>query len=108
METEDYRLAEEDDRDEEEAFWIFIMLVEVILPPDFFTSIVGAQIDQRVFQVLMQERMPDLCEHFENINVSLSFLAHQWLICLLGCGLPQNVSDTIWDIMFLKGHKVIF
>lgn len=56
----------------------------------------------------MRERLPDLCDHFDKLGVDLSFLAMQWIICLLGTGLPQEVSDRIWDLFFLKGHKVIF
>jgi hypothetical protein len=29
------------------------------------------------------------------------------VICLLSTGLPQEVSDRIWDLFFLKGHKMI-
>ena len=49
-----------------------------------------------------------MCSHFDSINVGLHFFGHQWVICLLGCNLKQIVSDTIWDLMFLRGHKVIF
>ena len=37
---------QEDDREEEEAFWIFTCLVESIVPLDYYTNIFGAQIDQ--------------------------------------------------------------
>jgi hypothetical protein len=52
--------------------------------------------------------MPDLALHFENIQVELSILAINLIICLLCTGLNQEVSDRIWDLMFLKGHKMIF
>jgi hypothetical protein len=38
-------LDEEDDRDEEEAFWIFTMMVESILPIDYYSNMVGVLID---------------------------------------------------------------
>jgi hypothetical protein len=46
--------------------------------------------------------------HFDEIGIDLGFLPLQWIICLLGCGVSQDVSDRIWDLLFLKGHKVIF
>lgn len=79
------------------------MLVESIVPLDFYSNIVGALIDQKVLQILLRERLPDLCEHFDDVGLELSFLAHQWIICLLGCNLPQSVSNRIWDLLFLRG-----
>jgi hypothetical protein len=37
-----------------------------------------------------------------------SLLAFQWLVCLLGYNMPQEVSNKIWDFFFLKGTKIIF
>jgi hypothetical protein len=41
---------ENNDHEEEEmSFWIFAMLVESLVPIDFYSNIVGALIDQNVF-----------------------------------------------------------
>ncbi len=84
------------------------MLVESIVPLDFYSNIVGALIDQQVLQHIVKERMPELAEHFESIQIDLGVLAVNYIICLLGTGLQQEVTDRIWDLMFLKGHKMIF
>jgi hypothetical protein len=34
-----------EDQDEEDAFWIFTMMVESILPFDYYSNMVGALID---------------------------------------------------------------
>jgi hypothetical protein len=46
------------------SFWIFAMLVESLVPIDFYSNIVGALIDQNVFQHIVKERIPDLAKHF--------------------------------------------
>jgi|LauGreDrversion4_2_1035121.scaffolds.fasta_scaffold263262_1 hypothetical protein len=84
------------------------MMVESMIPLDYYSNIVGALVDQKIFQKLMRERLPELCEHFDTLGLDLSFLAIQWIICLLSTGLSQAVSDRIWDLFFLRGHKVIF
>ena len=84
------------------------MIVESLVPIDYYSNMVGTLVDQKVFQLLMRDRLPELCDHFDSLGVDLSFLALQWIICLLGSGLPQSVSDRIWDLFFLRGHKVIF
>lgn len=35
----------DEDKDEEDAFWIFTMMVESILPLDYYSNMVGALID---------------------------------------------------------------
>lgn len=93
---------------EEDAFWIFTILMESIVPLDYYSNLVGVLIDQSIYHKLMRERLPELCTHFENIGLDLSFLAINWITCLLGIGLPLDVSDRIWDLFFLRGHKVLF
>jgi hypothetical protein len=36
---------EQDEKDEEDAFWIFVMLIESILPIDYYSNMVGVLID---------------------------------------------------------------
>jgi hypothetical protein len=39
----------DEERDEEDAFWIFVQMVESILPLDYYSNMVGALIDQKIF-----------------------------------------------------------
>jgi len=64
------------------------MLIESIVPLDYYSNLVGVLIDQSIYHQLMRERLPDLCQHFESIGLDLSFLAINWITCLLGTGLP--------------------
>lgn len=100
--------ARDEEKDEEEAFWIFVAMVESILPIDYYSSMVGALIDQQIFYGLFQEALPDLCQHFQQVGFDPSLLAFQWLVCFLSYNLRQDVSDRVWDFFFLKGPKVIF
>jgi hypothetical protein len=51
----------DDERDEEDAFWIFAQLVESILPLDYYSNMVGALIDQKIFYQIFKREIPDLC-----------------------------------------------
>lgn len=46
---------------EEEAFWTLVQLVEVILPLDYYSNLLGVLIDIKVFQRLMEQALPKLC-----------------------------------------------
>lgn len=41
---------------EEDAFWVFIMIIECYLPFEYFALIVGVHIDQKVFMHLVKEK----------------------------------------------------
>ena len=43
-----------------------------------------------------------------DVGFDPSLLAFQWLVCFLSYNLPQDVSDRVWDLFFLKGSKIIF
>lgn len=84
------------------------MMVESILPLDYYSNMVGALIDQKIFYELFEQTLPDLCLHLQEAGFDPSLLAFQWLVCFLSYNLPQDVSDRVWDLFFLKGPKIIF
>jgi Rab-GTPase-TBC domain len=49
---------------EEESFWTLTMLIETILPLDYYSNMVGVLIDQHVFKNAVNFFFPDLYEHF--------------------------------------------
>lgn len=48
---------------EEEAFWTLVQIVEVYLPLDYYSNLLGVLIDLKVFKDLMSKRLPKLCKH---------------------------------------------
>lgn len=45
---------------EEEAFWMFCTFIENIMPLDYYSNMVGALIDQKVFCEIFEEVIPEL------------------------------------------------
>jgi hypothetical protein len=93
---------------EEEAFWILIMLIETILPLDYYSNMVGVLIDQQVFKAAIRFFFPDLYEHFNTLNFDPSLLAFQWLVCFFTLNINETVSLKIWDLFMIKGFKALF
>ena len=50
---------------EEETFWLLSVIIEEILPIDYYTSMIGALVDQKVFQDLLRAHNPKVCEKIE-------------------------------------------
>ena len=60
---------------EEESFWVLIQIVEQILPPDYYSNLVGVLVDQKVLQSLITQKLPKLAallEENHDIDVMLS------------------------------------
>lgn len=45
------------------------MLIESFLPLDYYSNMVGALVDQKVFSILFEERLPELNEHMRNVGI---------------------------------------
>lgn len=60
---------------EEETFWTLAMIIETILPVDYYSNMVGVLIDQQVFKTLVKDFLPELFEHLHKLNFDPSLLA---------------------------------
>ncbi len=93
---------------EEEAFWTLCYLIETILPIDYYCAMIGVLVDQKIFTQLVREIMSQLSSYIEELNLDLSLVSLQWFVCLFSYNLQPEVSDVIWDHLFLHGSKVLF
>ena len=69
---------------------------------------VGARVDQKIVQKLIQERMPKLYRHFEECFYDPSMTTLQWFTCLFSYNFNFDVLKRLWDLFFLKGNKILF
>eukprot|EP00350_Pseudokeronopsis_sp_OXSARD2_P011939 CAMPEP_0170552312 /NCGR_PEP_ID=MMETSP0211-20121228/10203_1 /TAXON_ID=311385 /ORGANISM="Pseudokeronopsis sp., Strain OXSARD2" /LENGTH=149 /DNA_ID=CAMNT_0010859939 /DNA_START=1044 /DNA_END=1493 /DNA_ORIENTATION=- len=84
------------------------MLVESILPVDYYCNMVGVITDQRIFYEVFKQKMPDLEAHLISLGFDPALLAFQWFVCFFSYNLPIDILTRIWDMFFLKGIKIIF
>lgn len=59
--------------EEEEAFYILAAFIDRI-PQYYVQEMIGSIVDINVFGLLLQDRAPDLKEHFQNIGVDLTVI----------------------------------
>lgn len=93
---------------EEEAFWVLCSIIESKLPLDYYSSLIGVLVDQKVFERLLKDNKPHLHSYLNSIGIDISLVSLQWFICLFSYNLQPDISDCIWDIFFVKGSKAIF
>ncbi|XP_033842942.1 TBC1 domain family member 8 [Periophthalmus magnuspinnatus] len=92
---------------EEEAFWLLVCVCERMLPDYFNRRVIGAQVDQSVFEELIRERLPDLADHFPNLSC-LSSVSLSWFLTLFLSVLPFSSAVCVVDCFFYSGIRAIF
>ena len=92
---------------EEESFWVFIQIVENMLPIDYYSHMLGILTDQRIFNNLLTKRFPKLVAHMQNHNYSLDLIAFQWLVTLFFNNVNHETETFILTAFLLKGQKII-
>ncbi|XP_047226467.1 TBC1 domain family member 8 [Girardinichthys multiradiatus] len=92
---------------EEEAFWLLVAVCETMLPDYFNRRVIGAQVDQSVFEELIRERLPELAEQVPDLS-TLSSVSLSWFLTLFLSVLPFQSAVCVVDCFFFQGIKVIF
>ncbi|XP_028250363.1 TBC1 domain family member 8 isoform X2 [Parambassis ranga] len=92
---------------EEEAFWLLVAVCERMLPDYFNRRVIGAQVDQSVFEQLIRERLPELAERVPDLS-TLSSVSLSWFLTLFLSVLPFHSAVCVVDCFFFHGIKAIF
>ncbi|TFK50175.1 TBC-domain-containing protein [Heliocybe sulcata] len=95
--------------DEEEAFWVLAAIVERILPEDFFSpSLLPSRACPLVLMDYVQELMPKLHAHLNELGVDLPAICFSWFLSLFTDCLPVETLFRVWDVFLVDGLDVLF
>ncbi|KAG9270960.1 TBC1 domain family member 8 [Astyanax mexicanus] len=92
---------------EEEAFWLLVTVCERMLPDYFNHRVIGAQVDQSVFEELIRERLPSLSESVPDLS-PLASVSLTWFLTLFLSVLPFRSALHVLDCFFYHGIKAVF
>ncbi|XP_036186135.1 TBC1 domain family member 2A isoform X5 [Myotis myotis] len=94
--------------EEESAFWCLVAIVETIMPADYYSkTLTASQVDQRVLQDLLSEKLPRLMAHLGQLRVDLSFITFNWFLVVFADSLISNILFQVWDAFLYEGTKPI-
>jgi hypothetical protein len=93
---------------EEQAFWLLTVLTEKMLPGYYTVNMVGAVIDNHVFDRLVKQFMPILGDHLAQNEIQLSVACLPWFLTLYVNSLPLPYALRVLDCFFMEGVKFLF
>lgn len=66
----------------------------------------GLITDIAVLRELLNQRVPEVCQHLEKYGLPCAVITTKWFICIFAEVLPIETVLRIWDCLFLEGSKV--
>ncbi|KAM9935137.1 hypothetical protein OXX80_005286 [Metschnikowia pulcherrima] len=93
---------------EEQAFWCLSTICERIVPGYYSKTMYGTLLDQRVFESLVEDKIPMLWNHLLKHDIQLSVISLPWFLCLYLTSMPLVFAFRILDVFFLQGPKTLF
>ena len=95
--------------EEEDAFWMMCSIVEDLLPGQYYSvSLIGVQVDIRVFRYLIQQYLPNLHKLFNEHDIDLTLICFQWFLTLYSNVFHTNMIYHVWDYLFIYGSVILF
>ena len=95
---------------EEESFWLFVQIIEKILPLNYYSNVLGVLVYSALIEQLLFQFLPELFNFIQNncFEIHITNLLYKWLLSLFIEDFPENLSLNIWDALFLNGDITLF
>ena len=92
---------------EEDVFWIFVQIIENILPCEYYCELVGIMSDCSLCSTILKETNKKVMKKLEGLEVVLNNLLYKWFISLFVENTSNETFLNIWDAMMIDGDIVL-
>lgn len=95
---------------DEKVFWIFVQIIERILPIDFYSEMAGVMASVDILICMFRQMyIPELIDSLqEYVMIYLKNILMQWFLSLFAINFPYDCTTLIWDALFTDGKIVLF
>ena len=90
------------DFSEEKAFYLFLVLLEQILPYDYYLFGIGVEIDLNVINIILRKYEKDLMEYLDKIqgNIIIIAVLTQFITSLFTFKMDENLTNILFNCFF--------
>ncbi|KDO23891.1 hypothetical protein SPRG_10036 [Saprolegnia parasitica CBS 223.65] len=99
--------ANEQDDDDERAFWVFASLCLEKFPTYYNAGLDGLHTDGAVLERLLRSRLPRLSAHCRSLKTPMPLLAAQWFLPLFCQTLPTETTYRLLDVIVLQRSTAV-
>lgn len=93
--------------EEEDAFWLFVQIIENILPCEYYSELVGIMGDCTLCLKILNESNKKVMAKIKNFEVILNNLLYKWFISLFVENTSHETFLNVWDALMLDGNIVL-
>jgi hypothetical protein len=94
---------------DEDAFCVLVKLMyEYDLRGHFTPEMDGLLLRLYIFDRLVEEQLPHVARHFQNLGISSNIYASQWFMTLFAYKFPMNLVNRIYDVLLTEGSEAIY
>ncbi|KAH8827628.1 rab-GTPase-TBC domain-containing protein [Flagelloscypha sp. PMI_526] len=89
---------------EEDAFWIFVSLMDLYLRPYFSSSITQLEVDASLFSKALEANDPQLAKKLlVELGIEPRMIVRGWWESLFVGVLPPEWAERVWDVFLFEG-----
>ncbi|XP_062231618.1 uncharacterized protein LOC133929049 [Phragmites australis] len=92
---------------EENAFWTLVGIIDDYFDGYFSEEMIESQVDQLVFEELVQEKFPKLANHLDYLGLQVAWVTGPWFLSILTNVLPWESVLRVWDVLLFDGNRVM-
>ena len=95
---------------EEQVFWIFIQIIEKILPLIYYSDLAGIIIETTIIDTFISFYLKNFYEFLldNNFKLSLNNFIHKWMVSLFAQALSPEMVYSFLDFFFLEGEVCLY
>ena len=95
---------------EEQAFWIFIQIIEKILPLIYYSDLAGIIIETTIIDTFISFYLKKFYNFLldNGFKLSLNNFIHKWMVSLFAQALSPEMVYSFLDFFFLEGEICLF
>ena len=95
---------------EEQVFWIFIQIIEKILPLIYYSDLAGIIIETTIIDAFISFYLSNFYKYLidSSFKLPLNNFIHKWMVSLFTQALSPEMAYTFLDFFFLDGEVCLF